>query len=631
LKETKKAEVVFQPLGRRFIMHIGESLYLAAKAANVESLCGGKGLCGKCRIIIKEGQNLLSPISTSEEKFLSKEEINEGYRLACQTIIENIGKVIVEVPFESRVGKQKLAVSGMEAKVEFNPNVKKYFLEVSHPTLSDFKPDFERIIEALNVKHNLNIERISYYALKNLPITLRNSGFKVTLTIKAEKEIIDVEEGDKEKELYGFAVDIGTTKVAGYLMDLNSNKVVATASMMNPQIPYGEDVISRISYASKNPLNLEVLHKTIVDGINQLIKEACEKAGINPKSIYELVIVGNTAMHHIFFNINPKFLALSPYIPTLKKSLYVKSKDLNINIHSEAEVYSLPLIAGFVGADAVADILATEIYKLKDKTLLIDIGTNTEIILSDGLNLICCSAASGPAFEGAHITHGMRAATGAIEKIWINPEDLNPIYKTVDDEKPRGICGSGIIDAIAEMFKAKIIDFNGRIKTEVNHSRIRKNNKISEYVIAWKKETAIDKDIVITQKDVFEVQLAKAAIYSGISILMKKLNVKVNELSKVFIAGAFGFYLNPESAKIIGMIPDIPLNKIVFAGNTAGSGARMALISKKVRKEAEKLIDKISYVELAADPSFEHEFISALQLPHKNINLFPTVKKILNL
>ncbi|MBS7655924.1 DUF4445 domain-containing protein [Candidatus Bathyarchaeota archaeon] len=626
----KKAEVTFQPSGRRFNISIGESLYSAAKAVGVEALCGGRGSCGKCRVIIREGTNFLSLISTSEEKLLSKEEVDEGYRLACQAIIASAGKIIVEVPFESQIGRQKLAVSGIEAKIELNPYIKKYFIKLTPPTLNDFKPDFERIINALNVKYGLNIKHISYQALKQLPAALRNSEFKVTLTIKADEEIIDVEPGNKEKELYGFAVDIGTTKVAGYLMDLTNNKIIATVSMMNPQIPYGEDVISRISYALKTDLNLEALHKAIVDGVNKLIKEACDKAGINLNSIYELVIVGNTAMHHLFFNINPKFLGLSPYTPALKKSIYVKSKEVGVNIHPEAEVYSLPLIAGFVGADAVADILATEIYKLKEKALLIDVGTNTEIILSDGINLICCSTASGPAFEGAHITHGMRAATGAIEKVWINPKDLNPTYKTVDDEKPRGICGSGIVDAIAEMLKAKIIDFNGKIKTEIKHPRIKRNNNTIEYVIAWKEETTVNKDITITQKDIFEIQLAKAAIYTGLSILMNKFNVKPEELSKVFIAGAFGLYLNPESAKIIGMIPDIALNKIIFAGNTAGSGARIALTSRRIREEANKLVNEISYIELAADPNFMHEFASALRFPHKNINLFPTVKKILN-
>ncbi|MEM2679779.1 MAG: ASKHA domain-containing protein [Candidatus Bathyarchaeia archaeon] len=624
----KEAEVIFQPSGRRFNLSVGESLYSAAKAVDVEALCGGRGLCGKCRIIIREGANFLSSISASEENFLSKEEFNEGYRLACQAVIASAGKIIVEVPFESQVGKQKLAVSGIEPKIRLNPYIKEYFLEVSPPTLKDYKPDFERIVDGLKIKYGLNIESITHFALRKLPIILRDSEFKVNLVVRNEKEIIDVKQF-KEKEVYGFAVDIGTTKVAGYLIDLINNKVVATVSMMNPQIPYGEDVISRISYALRKPLNLKVLHKTIVNGINQLIKEACDKTNVDPNSIYELVIVGNTAMHHLFFNINPKFLALSPYVPALKKSLYVKSKELSVKINPEAEVYSLPLIAGFVGADAVADILATEIYKLKEKALLIDIGTNTEIILSNSENLICCSTASGPAFEGAHIKHGMRAATGAIEKVWINPEDLNPIYKTVDNEKPKGICGSGIIDAIAEMLKAKIIDFNGRIKTEIKHPRIRRRNSTIEYVIAWREEAAIDKDITITQKDIFEIQLAKAAIYTGISILMKKFNVKPEDLSKVFIAGAFGLYLNPENAKTIGMIPDIPLDKIIFAGNTAGSGARMALISKDVREKADKLVNEINYIELAAEPSFEHEFASALYFPHKNIELFPTIKKLL--
>jgi uncharacterized 2Fe-2S/4Fe-4S cluster protein (DUF4445 family) len=625
----KEAEVTFQPSGRRFVASIGESLYSTAKAVGVETLCGGRGSCGKCRVIIKNGADLLSSISTAEEKLLSKEEVEKGCRLACQAVIASAGKIIVEVPFESQIGRQKLAVSGIEAKVEFNPSIKKYFIELTLPTLNDFKPDFERAINALNIKYGLSIKRISYEALKLLSTILRNSEFKVTLTVKSDEEIIDVEPGNKEEEAYGFAVDIGTTKVAGYLMNLNNNKVVATVSMMNPQIPYGEDIISRISYASKNNLNLEVLHKTIIDGVNKLIKEACDKACVNSKSIYELIIVGNTVMHHLFFNINPKFLGLSPYTPALKKSFYVKSKEIGVNANPEAEVYSLPLIAGFVGADAVADILATEIYKLKEKALLIDIGTNTEIILSNSLKLICCSTASGPAFEGAHIKHGMRAATGAIEKVWINPEDLNPTYKTIDDEKPKGICGSGIIEAIAEMLKAKIIDFNGRIKNEVKHSRIRRNNNTIEYVIAWKEETAINKDITITQKDIFEIQLAKAAIYAGTSILMKKFNVKAEELSKIFIAGAFGLYLNPESAKIIGMIPDVSLNKIVFAGNTAGSGARMALISRDIRRKADKLVNEISYIELAAESSFEYEFASALRFPHKNIELFPSIKKIL--
>jgi len=608
----------------------GETLLEAASDAgiNVNSICGGEGLCGKCRVIIREGGQNLSLPTEAEKRALSKEDLNNGFRLACQAKIEKEGLIVIEVPPESQLDRQRLLLRGLERKIQPRPIVKKIDVHLKKPTLLDVVADVDRLLEAIRSETGLKV-KMDYEAMKKLPHILRRGEWHISAILWRDEEIISVELGSS-RDIYGFAVDIGTTKLAGYLVDLNSGRIVATASMMNPQIAYGEDVITRIKFASEDKGNLKVLNRSVIEGINELISEACEKARIPRQNIYDMTVAGNTAMHHIFLGIPPNYLAVIPYSAVLQSAIDVKARDLGVKINPGAYVHALPTIAGFVGGDAVADILATEIYETDEISMLIDIGTNTEIVLGNDERLAACSCASGPAFEGAHIKHGMRAISGAIEHVWIDPDTFEVGYKTIEDERPRGLCGSAIIDVVAEMLKTGLIDSSGRFITKTDTPRLRRDGNSVEFVIAWKDETSNTSDIVVTQSDIREIQLAKAAIYTGASILMKHRKVQPNDIRRVYLAGAFGNYVDLQNAKIIGMYPDVPLEKVEFVGNTAGSGARMTLLSVNARKAAEDLAKRIEYVELGADPNFQDEFLKATYLPHREPKRFPSVMAMLD-
>jgi len=622
--------IVFQPHGKRIEAAKGETLLEAASNAgvNINSICGGEGLCGKCRVIVQEGGKNLSLPTEAEKRALSKEDLKNGFRLACQAKIKREGLIVIEVPPESQVDRQRLLLRGLEKRVKPQPMVRKLEIHLKEPSLLDVVADVDRLLEAVKSETGSKV-KMDYEAMRKVPHVLRRGEWRVSVVLWRNEEIISVNL-DFSPNLYGFAVDIGTTKLAGYLVDLNTGRIMATASMMNPQIVYGEDVITRIKFASENEENLEVLNQSVIEGINNLINEACKKAGISQCKIYDMTVAGNTAMHHIFLGIPPNYVALMPYTAALQSAVDVKARELGIKINPGAYVHALPAIAGFVGGDAVADILATQIYRADEISMLIDIGTNTEIALGNVEQLVACSCASGPAFEGAHIKHGMRAISGAIEHVWIDPDTFEVGYKTIEDERPRGLCGSGIIDAVAEMLKTGLIDSSGRFVTERDTPRLRRNGNSVEFVIAWKDETSVAHDIVVTQSDIREIQLAKAAIYTGASILMKHRKIQPNDIQKIYLAGAFGNYVDPQNAKIVGMYPDVPLERVEFVGNTAGSGARMTLLSADERERAEDLAKKIEYVELGADPNFQNEFLSATYLPHRESERFPSVMAMLD-
>jgi len=626
-----KSLLILQPEGKRLKATVGKTILEIAQEAGVDiqSVCAGKGICGKCRVIVRTGPEFLSQASKVERIVFSDDEVGKGYRLACRAIIGKSGTITVEVPSESRAGLQRLLVSGVETRIEFEPAVRKYVVEVGRPTLKEPRSDVDRLLDALSGQGETRIEKICLDALRCTPHVVRGGEPKVTITIWKNKEIISVEAGDKQTKLYGFAVDVGTTKLAGYLVDLDLGTIVAAMSSSNPQIPYGEDVISRMSFIMKDAKGLSQLQTLVIKEINRLILEACKRAHVTPNQVHEVTVVGNTAMHHIFFGIYPGYVALAPYPTVLRDSIDVKARDLGIDINPCGNIHGLPLIAGFVGADAVADILATQMYTSEDIAMMIDIGTNTEIVVGDKNKLTACSCASGPAFEGAHIKNGMRAATGAIERVYIDPDTFKIGYETVDNAKPSGVCGSGVVDAVAEMLRRRVIDSSGKIKTELGLPNVRVKNRIPELVLAEASETASGHEIVITQEDVRQIQLAKAAIYSGISILMRQLHIKGGDISKIFIAGAFGTYVDPQSARVIGMYPDIPLSRVQFVGNAAGSGARMALMSIDMRRKAEEISGKVHYIELGADSNFQNEFLNATYLPHKNLELFPSVRRLL--
>ncbi|MFX1486990.1 MAG: ASKHA domain-containing protein [Promethearchaeota archaeon] len=621
MKSTK--EVIFQPEGKRVETEAGSDVLDLAKLAGVDltSVCGGKGKCGKCKVII-ENPKQASPVSVVEKEILTPEELSKGYRLACRTLIQD--SLIVKIPEESRTGKQRLQVEGIMTSVELKPLISKYYVKLSKPTLKDPRSDLDRLMKELREQHGIKELMIEYDVVKDLALVLRDASWEITVTVWNGKKIIGIEPGDTTERCFGYAVDIGTTKLAGYLINLNTGKVEAVDSLMNPQIPYGEDVITRIAYEDRKELQ-----NVVVGGINEILNDLCNKVDVNLREVYEMTVVGNTVMHHLFLNINPKYLALSPYTPVIREGIDVRAGKIGVNINPSANIYALPVIAGFVGADTVAAILATEIYKRDELCLALDIGTNTEVVLGNKEWMLACSCASGPAFEGAHVTHGMRAASGAIEKVSIDPETLEVKYKTVDNVEPRGICGSAIVDVPAEMLKTGIMDINGTLSKDLDSPRLRKKEGVPEFVIARKGETSTGGDIVITQKDIREIQLAKAAMHTGATTLMKEANVTEDDIDIVFVAGAFGSYIDPENARIIGMYPEISLKKVKIVGNAAGTGARMALASRVVRRTAEKISKETRYVELGNDPNFQNELMNSHFIPYADLSKYPRTSRLL--
>ncbi|MFX1293657.1 MAG: ASKHA domain-containing protein, partial [Promethearchaeota archaeon] len=559
------------------------------------------------------------------KKCLTVKELKKGTRLACQIKVNK--NFIVQIPESSRTGKQRLQVEGIETPVDLNPIIKKYNIQLPKPTIENPRSDLDRILIKLQKEHNVSGLELKFNLLQRLGPFLRNSKWDITV-ITCNNQIIGFESGDTLNQLYGIAIDIGTTKLAIYLLNLITGELLAVESAMNPQISFGEDVISRINYASSLE-NTQELQQVLIKEINKMIDVLCEKSGISFSDIYEMVAVGNTAMHHIFLNINPKYLALAPYTPVVRNGINLESKAIGIKINSIGNLYCLPIIAGYNGADNIAVILATEIYKRDELCLALDIGTNTEVVLGNKEKMLVCSCASGPAFEGASIKYGMRAASGSIEKIRINSETFECKYQTIDNMKPRGICGSAIVDIIAEMVKTGIIDLTGKMNNEIKSNKFQKSNDGYEFILVNAKDTSIGKDIVITQKDVRQLTLAKAAIHTGCVILMEELGINEADIDKVFIAGAFGNYIDIKNARIIGMYPEIDLSKVETVGNAAGTGARMALLSKNIRNIAETISKQIKYIELAAKKNFQSIYLNSTFLPYADLSKYPETSDIL--
>jgi len=614
--------MIFLPENKKIDLKIGKSIYEIAIDNNIDigSLCGGRGVCGKCLVIVKSGREYLNEPTDSEKKYLSVQDLGYGYRLACQAKILQPGPIVVEVPLLGRSGRYKLQVEGLEVPLELNPVITKVEIDIPPPTLEKQIPDFNSLqIELAN--KGIEIRSIELEYLRVLPRILREYNWKISVVIY-DDTIIHI--GGSRPRILGFAIDLGTTKLAGYLVDLETGRVLAKNSMLNPQIGYGADIMSRISHIMKDPRNLVLLRGVLLKAVNEMIERVCEEAGVSPSEIYEVVAVGNTFMHHIFLGIDPRYIALTPYTPSIKKSLVYKSEEVGLKIARKGRVYTPPIIAGFIGSDVVADIIATKLYEMKKPSLLIDIGTNTEIIVNNGENLYAASTASGPAFEGVHIQHGMRAMTGAIEKVLININNgvCDVMLRVIEDVPPVGICGSGIIDAVAEMLKIGVLDRSGRLSEDPQHpcaNRIKYRNNVKEFILADASISGTGQDIVITQRDIREIQLAKAAIATGIKLLLREAGLRASDIETLYIAGAFGTYIDATSAMRIGMLPIIPLNKIRYVGNAAGTGARMLLLSKKLREIAELISNSVKYVELASLPDFQKTFIESIPLSKYDI------------
>ncbi len=608
----------------------------------IEGICGEKGTCGKCKVRVEEGyfnkyglESLaanLSPLNAAEKKALTTGEIEDGYRLACQARVQ--GDVVVFVPEESRLDKQIVCKAARDIAVEIKPAVKKYYVKLTPASLHDPLACWERLQNELKESFGLTGLSLDYGVLRELQGVTRRRDLKATISLWKGKEVIHIEPGAVEKT-YGVAVDIGTTTVAAYLCDMRTGRVTATASMMNPQVAYGEDVMSRISYAMNHKDGLASMHQAIINGLNKLLGQVAAAGKIKRSTVVDMTIVGNTCMHHIFLNLDPRHLGRSPFVPAITHSIDVKARDMGLKIALGAYIHVLPIEAGFVGADNVGVLIAEEPYNQDDMLLVIDIGTNGELVLGNRNMLACSSCATGPAFEGAEIRFGMRAAPGAIEKIVIDPATKEVRFKVIgreewsteaDDLKAKGICGSGIIDAAAQMFLAGVVDRTGKLAADLDTPRIRKGDKGGEFVIAWAKETSIGKDIIICQQDIRNLQLAKAAMYSGAKIMMRRLGVK--KIDKIILAGAFGSYIDKEAAAAIGLFPDCDLENIYAVGNAAGDGARIALLNTDKRDEADRIAREVEYVELTVEPDFDRVFSQAMWFPHME-DSFPNLKHLL--
>jgi len=569
--------------------------------AGLVSICGGRGICGGCKIQVLNG-TVSEPTSIEMQKF-SLKVLQEGYRLACQTYPTSDCKLWV--PVESMSISQRTQVEGLELGVRLDPPVRTYHLELPPPSLSDQRADAERMLEALNQQvHCLTID---VDVLRNLSPRLRSWNWQAQASVR-NKEVIALSPWPSRQ--LGLAIDLGTTKIAGYLVDLSNGQTLAAKGIMNPQISYGEDIVARISHVIASPAGGTRMRKLAIGALNKLAGEMCHIVSAKLEEIVEVVIVGNTAMHHLLLSLPVKQLACSPFLPAVSEALDIKARDIGLHIATGAYVHLLPNIAGFVGADHVAMLLATEVGQADGLSIALDIGTNTEVCLASDGKMTSVSCASGPAFEGGHIKDGMRAARGAIERLRLVDDEVR--YQTIDGAPPAGICGSGILDTLAQLYLNGVLSERGRMMD--NHPRVRTHEGQREFVIVSEEERDGLPAISITQRDVRELQLAKAAIQTGIQVLLEEGNYCGRDIKQVIIAGAFGSYIDVSSAIVIGMLPSLPLGCFRQVGNAAGTGARLALISRSKRAEAQTIARQVGYIELATAPHFMPTFVEAMYI-----------------
>ncbi len=644
---TPKHVVVVQPSAKRGEVDEGTNLRAAIRGLgiDIESVCAENATCGKCKVLIQEGNfpdygvtssvAHLSQPNAEETSYWAERAVllaSRGWsagkvRLACQTKVG--GDIVVTVPEESLAHRQVVRKSARERIIEVNPAVRKYLVELNPPTLSNPKADWERLASGIAASVELvrygeadlprpEDLRVDYACLQSLPDVLRDAQWRVTVTLWNDREVLRVEPGYSDS-LYGAAVDIGTTTVALHLCDLTTGEIVATDSEMNPQIAFGEDVMSRIQVTRADRDGLGNLHNAIIRCMNQLLTRAAKTAGIKADDIVDLAVVGNTTMVQLFLNIPPRHLGVAPFAPVIYRSLDIKARELRLAMNKSGYVFVLPAIAAFIGADTTGALLAEEPYEQDEIWLLIDIGTNAELVLGNRQRLICASTPTGPAFEGAHIEFGMRAAAGAIEHIRIDRKTLQPQWKIIGEDgwgtgRPKGLCGSAVVDAVAELLRAGALDSTGRlVPSAAAPTRIRRSERGREYVIAFAAESGLASDLCLTQKDIRQIQLAKAALFVAAETLVREFGPHLPD--KILLAGAFGSYMDKANAMAIGMIPEVPLDRVFVVGNSAGDGARIALLNTAKRRESSEVAGRVRRYELPADPQFQARFLSAVNLP----------------
>jgi uncharacterized 2Fe-2S/4Fe-4S cluster protein (DUF4445 family) len=630
--------VVFTPSGKRGHFPVGTPLLQAARSlgVDIDSVCGGRGLCGRCQVLVAEGEFAkhgvlssnasLSPFSEPEQRFARRAPLAPGRRLSCSARV--VADVVIDVPESSQVHRQVVRKDADAHVIELNPVVRLHYVQVKQPDMHEPSGDLRRLYEALESEWQLVGLATDLSVLQILQPVLRKGDWAVTVAVHGGKQIIGVWPGLFER-VYGLAVDIGSTTIAAHLCDLVSGEVVASAGAMNPQIRFGEDLMSRVSYSMMNPGGAELMTAAVRESLSQLARQVAQLAGISHEDILEATLVGNPIMHHLVLGIDPVELGGAPFALATDMSMTLRAQVIAFELHRNARIYVLPCIAGHVGADTAGMVLAERPDIGPAMTLLVDVGTNAEIVLGNSERLVACSSPTGPAFEGAQISCGQRAAPGAIERVRIDPETLEPRFKVIGcdvwSDDPgfaaataatgiTGVCGSGIIEIIAEMYLAGIINQDGVLdgRLAARSARIVANGRTFAYVLSAPGAAV---DMKITQNDVRAIQLAKAALYAGIALLMERLGI--DHVDRIRLAGAFGSHIDVKYAIILGMVPDCDLGQVRSAGNAAGTGARIALLDATSRATIEKLVRRIEKVETAIEPRFQQLFVEAMAIPHK--------------
>ena len=612
---AEKHRVIFQPFGRQVEVAAGQTLLEAARAAGIEmnSPCGGKGTCGGCRVEIP---HLAPPPTEVDVRRLSAEELGRNVRLACQTRVTR--NLTVVIPRETLLFDQQILETGVAVQVELDPNLRRVYLQMAAPSVEDQRSDADRLLDALSEQ---GLEATADLSLaRELPGRLRRAGFKGTAVVAGDR-LIHFERGDTAGANYGLAFDVGTTTVVAALMNLATGQEVAVASSANPQAAYGDDVVSRIEFCQGSPRRQRSLQKLIIDGLNRLIDELCRQADIKHASIYEATVVGNTTMTHLLLRLDVTHIARAPFVAALRHGVVADPGELHLAINRRGRVYVCPNIAGFVGADTVGVILATGLHSSDRLRLAMDIGTNGELVLGTAERLLVASTAAGPAFEGARIRYGMRASAGAIDRLDITDGELK--VHTIGEQPPVGLCGTGLIEAVSACLASGVIDATGRLRpaAEVGKlspalaARVVQTNGEPAFALVTAREARGGHPILLTQKDVREVQLAKAAMFAGTQVLLAELGARPADLQEVLLAGAFGNFIRPDRAQRVGLLPDVPLERVRFVGNAAGTGARMLLLNRRLRDTAEEISLGVEHVELSGRPDFQNLFTEAMLFP----------------
>jgi len=620
--------VEFQPAGKRVDIEKGSTILKAAQTAGVgiRSVCAGAGTCGKCKVIVEEGE--VNEVSKSSENFISQDEAGKKYHIACQTQLLTNARIII--PPESRIEGQQMLTNALLSKVEYDPCCRKQLLRMSSDELMDASTRHENISRHIEGVFGQNIP-FSGFALSKLG-KMQFAGETTGLTVTVDKcsnvaEVVDVNIGDTLLNNYGLAIDVGTTKIAMYLINLKDGSTVDVGSDYNQQLIYGEDLLSRIDYAFRNVQGLSRLKRASIDTINEIIKRITSKNDMSSDEIIDVCISGNTVMTYLLAELDPSLL-VDANVRVSREPIQRRAQNFGIRVNPSAQVYCLPNVSRFVGGDAVADVLASGMYESTDISVLIDMGTNGEIVIGSKGWLLSTSCAAGPAFEGWGIRFGSRSVEGAIEHIKIDPKTFRSICAVIGAprHKARGICGSGMIDVVAEMYRSKIIDFSGKITDERVSPFIRTGVDGSEYVVSPSSENELQTDIVITQRDINNLLDSKAALCGSVAVLMKKIGAGIMDIDNFYLAGAFGNYIDMKNATTLGIFPDLQKAKVTPLGNGSVAGAYLTLLSARKRAEAEEIAGTMTYYDLTVDPDFMDEYSAALYIPG-NPELFPSERK----